>query len=119
MSTAGAAWTYLGLAIGFEIAGTVCVKLSEGFTRLHPSLLIAPLYATSFVLLTFAVRHIPISVAYAVWSAVGTAVIATVGIVLFREPVSLLKILFLGVIILGVAGLHLADQLSARSASGS
>jgi small multidrug resistance pump len=104
------AWLYLGLAIAFEIAGTTCLKLSAGFTRAGPSLLMIPAYLASFALLSLAVRVIPISVAYAVWSAVGTAIIAAIGIAVFREPFSWPKLACIGLIIAGVVGLHLADR---------
>ena len=108
------AWAYLTLAIVFEIAGTTALKMSEGFARLVPSLLILPAYAASFALLALAVRDIPISVAYAIWSAVGTAAIATIGIALFREPFTLAKVAFIGVIIIGVVGLQLTQAADGR-----
>lgn len=106
------AWIYLGLAIAFEIVGTVCLKLSEGFSRLIPSLVILPAYGISLTFLTLAVKTIPISVAYAVWAAVGTALIAAIGILWFREPVTTAKLLFLAVIVVGVVGLQLSDRAS-------
>lgn len=108
-------WLFLALAIAFELCGSVAVKMSEGFTRLIPSLAMFPAYAISFVLLTFAVRTIPISVAYAIWSAVGTATIALIGIFWFREPASALKFVCIGLIIIGVVGLRIADQVASRS----
>jgi small multidrug resistance pump len=106
------AWVLLATAIAFEVFGTTCLKLSEGFSRLVPSLLIVPAYAASFTLLTFAVKTIPISVAYAVWSALGTAIIAAIGTLWFREPWGTLKAVSLGLIIIGVVGVHLADRLA-------
>lgn len=108
-------WLYLALAIVFEIGGTTCVKLSEGFDKLVPSLLIIPAYAVSFVFLTLAVRTIPISVAYAIWAGVGTAIIAVIGFAVFREPLTTLKVLSIAVIVCGVVGLHLSDRLTAGS----
>jgi small multidrug resistance pump len=69
-----------------EVAGTTSLKMSQGLTQLLPSLVLIPAYAISLALLTLAVREVPISVAYAVWSAVGTALIAAIGILWFREP---------------------------------
>lgn len=106
------AWVLLGVAIGFEVAGTICLKLSEGFTRLLPSLAILPLYGCSFALLVVVLKSVPVSTAYAVWSAMGTALVATIGILWFREPASLLKIGSLALIIVGVVGLHMADRLA-------
>jgi small multidrug resistance pump len=108
------AWTYLTLAIVFEVAGTTSLKMSEGFTRLVPTLLILPAYVISFGLLGFAIRDIPIGVAYAIWSAIGTAAIAVIGIVLFREPITAVKAGFIMVIIIGVVGLQLTETAGSR-----
>ena len=104
------AWVYLGLAILFEVAGTTSLKMSQGFTQLLPSLVIFPAYGISIALLTLAVKEVPISVAYAVWAAVGTALIAAIGILWFREPVTPAKLAFIAVIVVGVIGLHLSDS---------
>lgn len=103
-------WLYLGIAIAFELAGTVCLKLSHGFERLAPTLAILPLYAVSFTFLTLAVKVIPIGTAYAVWSGVGTALIAVIGFAAFREPMTALRLVCLGLIIVGVVGLHMAGR---------
>lgn len=102
-------WLILILAILFENAGTVSMKLSKGFTILLPSLLIPVFYLPSFALLTLALRKIDVSVAYAIWSGLGTASIALIGILWFREPVSALKMVSLILIILGVVGLNLSS----------
>jgi small multidrug resistance pump len=108
-------WAYLSLAIVFEIFGTTCIKLSEGFTRVAPSALIVPAYVVSFLMLTLAVRVIPISIAYAIWSGIGTAAIAVIGILVFKEPLTLAKAAFLAVIIVGAVGLHLTDRFGGGS----
>lgn len=109
------AWFYLMAAIVFEIGGTSALKMSQGFTQVKPSLLIFPAYAVSFVFLTLAVKVIPISIAYAVWSGVGTALIAAIGILWFREPLTTSKVIFLGIIIIGVVGLHLSADADGPS----
>jgi len=101
-------WVVLAAAIVLEVAGTTSMKLSEGFTRLVPSVLLFVFYGASFVALTFALRKIDVSVAYAVWSGLGTALIATIGILHFREPATFLKLVSIGVIIVGVIGLNLS-----------
>jgi small multidrug resistance pump len=106
------AWICLGLAILFEVAGTTSLKMSQGFTQLLPSLVIFPAYGISLALLTLAVKEVPISVAYAVWAAVGTALIAAIGILWFREPATPAKLVFIGVIVVGVIGLHLSDSVA-------
>ena len=102
-------WMYLFLAVLSEVTGTTCMKLSEGFTRLVPSLLMFILYGLSLSCLALALKKIEVSVAYAVWSALGTALIATVGIVWFKESLNTGKIVSLSLIIVGVVGLHLSN----------
>ena len=85
------------------------MKLSQGFTKVWPSILLFVFYGLCFSFLTLALKEIEISVAYAVWSGMGTALIATIGILYFREPVTVIKITSLGLIIAGVIGLNLSD----------
>lgn len=99
---------YLTVAIILEVAGTTCMKLSEGFAKLIPSILIFVFYGLSFVALTFALKRIDLSVAYAVWSGLGTALIAAIGFLYFKEPVTAIKMGSIGLIIIGVIGLHLS-----------
>jgi small multidrug resistance pump len=101
-------WIYLTLAIVFEVAGTTCMKLSAGFSRLLPSVLMGVFYIVCFYFLTLALKKVDVSVAYAVWSGVGTALIATIGILWFREPITLLKMFGLLAIIGGVIALNLS-----------
>jgi small multidrug resistance pump len=102
-------WLLLLGAIVLEVAGTTSMKLSDGFTKPVPSVLIFVFYAISFSLLTFTLKHINVSIAYAVWTGMGTALIAAIGIVYFAEPMTGFKLVCFGLIILGVAGLNLAS----------
>jgi small multidrug resistance pump len=102
------AWFFLLVAILFEVSGTTSMKLSEGFTRFWPSVLIFVFYAVSFTGLTLCLRQIHVSVAYAVWSGLGTFLIAVIGAVYFKEPLSVVKILSLVLIIIGVIGVNLS-----------
>ena len=101
-------WLYLVLAILLEVSGTTCMKLSEGFTRMLPSILLVVFYTLSFGMLTLALKKIDVSVAYAIWSGVGTALIASIGVLWFREPATAMKLISLGLIIIGVVGLNLS-----------
>jgi small multidrug resistance pump len=101
-------WLYLGLAILLEVSGTTCMKLSQGFTKLVPSILLFVFYTLSMGMLTLALKRIDVSVAYAVWSGVGTALIATIGVLWFKEPLTALKLISIGLIIIGVVGLNLS-----------
>jgi small multidrug resistance pump len=81
------------------------MKLSEGFTRPIPSVLIFVFYIISFVALTFAIEKIEVSTAYTIWAGVGTALIAIIGLVYFGEPATAIKFISIILIIIGVIGL--------------
>jgi len=99
-------WLFLSLAIVLEVCGTTCMKLSEGFSRLIPSILIFVFYGFSFAAFTLALRRIDLSFAYAVWAGLGVLLIGTIGILHFKEPISVLKIISMMLIVGGVVGLH-------------
>ncbi len=101
-------WIYLAGAIMLEVAGTTSMKLSNGFSKIVPSLMIFVFYAASFTALTLALKKIDVSTAYAIWSGAGTAIITVIGIAYFREPATILKLLSIVLIILGVVGLNLS-----------
>jgi len=110
-------WLYLVLAIVLEVSGTTSMKVSQGFTRVVPSVLMFLFYGLSLSALTLALKKIDVSVAYAVWSGLGTALIASVGVLWFREPLNAMKIMSLLLIILGVIGLNLGGGVHEPSAS--
>ena len=102
-------WCYLAMAIFLEVAGTTCMKLSQGFTRALPSVLVFVFYGACFTFMILALKKIELGIAYAIWSGLGTALIAVIGILLFEESVSLVKILSLVFVVIGVVGLHLSQ----------
>jgi small multidrug resistance pump len=101
-------WCYLLAAILLEVCGTTCMKLSQGFTRLVPSVLLFVFYGLAFAAVTLAVKRIEISTAYAIWSGLGTALIAVIGILWFKESFGLVKVASLVLIIVGLLGLNLS-----------
>lgn len=103
-------WFYLLAAIALEVSGTTCMKLSDGFSRVLPSIGMIVLYVASIACLAMAVKMIEIGVAYAIWSAVGIALIAAIGVVFFREQLTSLQLFFLAVIVVGVVGLQLSGS---------
>ena len=103
-------WVYLILAISMEVIGTTNMKLSQGFTKTLPSILVFVFYAISFVFITLALKKLDISITYAVWSGVGTALIAAIGIFYFKEPVTAIKIVSIALIVIGVVGLAMVER---------
>lgn len=101
-------WIYLMMAILFEVAGTTCMKLSEGFAKPLFSVLLFVFYFSSFAVLTLALKKIDVSLAYAIWAGAGTALIALIGMFYFGEPVSAIKITGVLLIVGGVMALNLA-----------
>lgn len=102
------AWIYLILAGLFEIVWAVGLKYTEGFTRLLPTAITVSAMVISMVLLGLAVRDLPIGTAYAIWTGIGAAGAAILGIILFAEPATALRIGSVALIIAGVIGLKLA-----------
>lgn len=102
------AWIALAVSIILEVAGTTSLKLSDGFSRLTPSILVCVFYGISFYAFAHAIKKIDLGTAYAVWAGSGTALVAIVGFIWFQDSVTALKILSLGLIVAGVAGLNYA-----------
>jgi quaternary ammonium compound-resistance protein SugE len=102
------AWTLLIAAGLFECGWTICFKMSHGFTKLLPTLGFAAFGAASFGLLYLAVKQLPIGPAYAVWTGLGAAGTAVLGMTLLGESVSFVKVFSIGLIIAGVVGLNLS-----------
>ncbi|BAT54343.1 multidrug exporter [Nostoc sp. NIES-3756] len=97
---------YLLVAILFEVSGTTCMKLSDGFNKLTPSVLIFVFYGLCFTFQTLSLKNIDISIAYSVWSGLGTTLIATIGLIWFRESMTLVKFMSMILIIVGVVGIN-------------
>jgi small multidrug resistance pump len=105
-------WLLLVLAILFEVAGTLAIKFSAGFTRPLPSVLLFVFYLLSFAALALALKRIELSIAYAIWAGVGMALITLIGLVFFKEPNSLVKMVSITLIIIGVVGLNLNKMVA-------
>ena len=103
------AWIYLLAAGIFEIGFTTCLKLSDSFTKPLPAVGFILFAAISFWLLTIAMKSIPLGTAYAIWTGIGAAGTAVVGILCFRDPVSTGRIVFLTLLIASIIGLKLVS----------
>ncbi len=104
-------WLCLAVAIVFEVAGTTSMKLAQGFTRPLPSVLMFVFYILAFVALALTLKKMDISVAYSVWSGVGTALVAAIGVFWFGESLTPIKLACIVLIVIGVVGLN-ADGMS-------
>lgn len=103
------AWILLLLAGLFEIGWAVALKYSEGFTRFWPTAATAGSLVASMVLLGVAIRTLPLSTAYGVWTGIGTVGAAAFGMLVLNEPASALKIGCIVMIVAGIVGLKLAS----------
>lgn len=103
------AWTLLVVAGLFEVGWAIGLKYTEGFTRLWPSLWTAAAMIVSVVLLGLALRSIPVGTGYAVWTGVGAVGTAILGIILFGDPATVVRIACIALIVCGIVGLKLVS----------
>jgi quaternary ammonium compound-resistance protein SugE len=104
------AWIYLALAGLFEVGWAVGLKYTEGFTRPWPTAATAVAIVLSMTLLGLALRTLPIGTAYAIWTGIGTVGTALLGIWLFGEPATALRLVCIGLILAGIVGLKIVSQ---------
>ena len=100
-------WIYLMSAIVLEVGGTLSLKFSDGLVKRGPVFVMVVLYGLSFFAFSHALKHMAVGTAYAIFSALGTALMASVGILWFNELATVLKVVSLAMIIVGVIGLNL------------
>ena len=101
-------WIYLVVAGLLEVVWAVGLKYSEGFTRLWPSVVTVVAMIASFWLLATALKSIPLGTGYAVWVGIGAVGTALLGMVVFKEPATVARLVCIGLIVAGIAGLKLA-----------
>ncbi len=102
-------WIILVCASFFELAFTVCMKLSDGLKNKLFTLLTVVTASLSVILLSIATRRLPLGTAYAVWTGLGTVFNVAFGIAVFKESKSVKKLIFTGMVLMGVIGLRLAS----------
>ncbi len=102
-------WKVLVVAGLFEVAWAIGLEYSDGFSKFWPSAGTVVALAVSMVLLAKALETLPVGTAYAVWTGIGAVGTATLGIVLFDEPAELVRVAFIGLIVVGIVGLHVSS----------
>lgn len=117
-------YSLLGLAIFFEVSGTLALRQTNGFTKVVPGIAVAICYVLAFVMLSFVLkRGLPVAVAYALWSAAGILIIAVIGWLFLDERLSALQVCGLALVVVGVVTVELGttvprpDAAAAESAA--
>ena len=105
------AWSLLLLAIAAEVIGTSCLKLSDGFSRLWPSVVVLLAYSTSMLLLSRVVQTIPLGITYALWSGIGIVAIVLVGVFVYRQIPPPTQLSGMALITAGVVMVNITGQL--------
>lgn len=103
------AWVYLTVAGLLEIVWAIGLKYTEGFSKLGPTAITVAAMVASIVLLGIALRDLPVGTGYAIWTGIGTIGTAVLGILLFQEPVTALRLASIGLIVAGIVGLKLVS----------
>lgn len=103
------AWVYLTIAGLLEIVWAIGLKYTEGFTRLGPTAITVAAMVASVVLLGIALRDLPVGTGYAIWTGIGTVGTAVLGILIFQEPATALRLASIGLIVAGIVGLKLVS----------
>jgi small multidrug resistance pump len=111
-------WIYVILAIILEVIATTCMKYSQGFSKILPSILMFVFYALCFTILTLSVKKLELGIVYAVWSGLGTVLITSIGIFLLNESASPIKIGGILLIIIGVVILKLNSEPAIAEETG-
>lgn len=105
-------WMLLSVAILAELAGTTCMKLSNGFTNVTASILTFIFWGISFTVFIFALKHFDLSFVYALWAGIGILLVSIIGMTYFKEPVNTMKIVSILIIVAGVVLLNLSEGVS-------
>lgn len=100
-------WLILFIAGLFEVAWAIGLKYTDGFTKLWPSVFTIVSMVISMGLLAYAVKHLPVGTAYAIWTGIGAVGTAALGIILFNESKELIRIFFIFLIVVGIVGLKI------------
>ncbi len=105
-------YLYLSFAIVSEVIGTSALKLSDGFTKLYPSLAVVVCFSIAFYCMSLSLKGIPVNIVYAIWSGVGMALITLIGAVMFRQVPDMAAVIGISLIILGVIILRFFSKMT-------
>jgi len=111
------AWIYLSIAIGFEVAGTLLLKMSNGFEKLSLGMAAIACYSVCFWFFAPALKVIPVGVAYAIWAGMGIVCVAALSFALFGQKLTGLQYGFIALILIGSVGLNMSADLHDLSSS--
>lgn len=103
-------WFFLALAIISEIIGTTALKMSNGFTKVTPSIIVVICYCSAFFFLSLTLKYIPVGIAYAIWSGIGIVVISLIGFWGFNQKLDLPAIVGIILIVTGVIVINLFSK---------
>ncbi len=104
------AWIYILIASVFEITWAIGLKFSNGFTKLFPSVVTVIGMILSYIFLSLGVKHLPVGTAYAVWTGIGAAGTAILGMFFFNESKDIIRIGFIFLIVIGIIGLKIYSE---------
>lgn len=103
------AWLYLIVAGIFEVVWATTLKYTNGFTKLYPSIITLIAMSVSFIFLSISLKYLPMGTAYAVWTGIGAVGAVILGMLFFGESQSIMRLLFVGLIITGIVGLKVTS----------
>ncbi|MEK5231390.1 multidrug efflux SMR transporter [Lysinibacillus sp. FSL H8-0500] len=102
-------WLFLVLAGIMEVGGVIFLKLSEGFTKIKPTIMLIIFMGLSFIALSISLKEIPVSIGYGIWTGIGAAGSVLIGMMVFKEPKDAKKLVLVGGIIISIVGLKLVS----------
>jgi quaternary ammonium compound-resistance protein SugE len=100
-------WVYLVTAGFFEVGWAMGLKYSQGFTKILPSVITVAGMVASFYFLSLSLKSLPLGNAYAIWTGIGTVGTVVLGIILFKEPINVMRMICIALIVIGIVGLKM------------
>ena len=107
-------YVYLGLAIFFEIIGSSFIKVSDGFSKLWPTVVVTVAYLICFYFISLALKTIPLGIAYAIWGGIGIVLTALISVFTFKQPIDFQAIAGIGLIVAGVVIINMFSKTAVQ-----